>query len=69
MSHAADRAGTDTVVLAGDTFDAWPLLDPTADRVRAAGLRVLVSAQLPAGDAAVALGQAAVAALADDPRS
>lgn len=65
LTHAASRDGIGTAVLAGDTFAALPLLDATARRLRAAGMRVLTPDRLPAGDSAISFGQAAVAAWAD----
>jgi hydrogenase maturation protein HypF len=61
---AADR-GLGTAVLAGGSFANRRLLDRTAERLRAAGLRVLVPERLPPGDGAIAYGQAAVAAAQD----
>ena len=58
---AGDR-GLDTVVLGGGAFQNRRLLERTADRLSAAGLRVLVPARLPPNDGGVSFGQAAVAA-------
>ena len=58
---AAER-GLDAVVLSGGVFQNRLLLEATAGRVEAAGLRVLVPERLPAGDGGIAYGQAAVGA-------
>ncbi len=58
---AGDR-GLDTVVLGGGAFQNRRLLERTAERLSAAGLRVLVPARLPPNDGGVSFGQAAVAA-------
>ena len=57
---AGDR-GLDTVVLSGGAFQNRRLLERTASRLSAAGLRVLVPARLPPNDGGIAFGQAAVA--------
>jgi hydrogenase maturation protein HypF len=59
---ARDR-GLGTVVLSGGSFQNRRLLERTADRLSAAGLRVLVPARLPPNDGGVSFGQAAVAAM------
>jgi hydrogenase maturation protein HypF len=59
---AAERAGTERVVLAGGVFQNRLLLDATAARLEAAGLRVLVPERLPPNDGAISYGQAAIAA-------
>ncbi len=58
---AADR-GIGVVVLAGRCFEDEVLLERTATLVAEAGLRPLTPLALPAGDVAVSLGQALVAA-------
>jgi hydrogenase maturation protein HypF len=58
---AAD-AGVDTVVLSGGVFQNRRLLERTAGRLDAAGLRVLVPERLPPNDGGIAYGQAAIAA-------
>jgi hydrogenase maturation protein HypF len=58
---AGDR-GLDTVVLAGGAFQNRRLLETTAARLAAAGLRVLVPGRLPPNDGGISFGQAAVAA-------
>ena len=63
---AAD-AGLDVVVLSGGVFQNRRLLERTAGRLEAAGLRVLVPERLPPNDGGIAYGQAAIAARrADD---
>ena len=59
---AGDR-GLDTVALGGGAFQNRRLLERTAERLAAAGLRVLVPARLPPNDGGVSFGQAAVAAM------
>ncbi len=59
---AASAQGTDLVVLSGGVFANRRLLQRTAAGLAAAGLRVLVPEQLPAGDGGISYGQAAVAA-------
>jgi hydrogenase maturation protein HypF len=59
---AAAQAGTERVVLAGGVFQNRLLLEDTAERLRAHGLRVLVPERLPPNDGAISYGQAAIAA-------
>jgi hydrogenase maturation protein HypF len=59
---AADRLGTRTVVLSGGVFQNRRLLEGTAERLAAAGLRVLTPRLVPPNDGGIAYGQAAVAA-------
>ena len=61
VAAAAER-GLELVVLAGGVFANRRLLEGTAGRLRAAGLRVLVPERLPPGDGAISYGQASVAA-------
>ena len=61
VAAAADR-GLELAVLAGGVFANRRLLEGTAGRLRAAGLRVLVPERLPPGDGAISYGQASVAA-------
>jgi hydrogenase maturation protein HypF len=51
-----------TAVLSGGVFQNRLLLDLTADRLAAAGLRTLVPERLPPNDGGIAYGQVAVAA-------
>jgi hydrogenase maturation protein HypF len=59
---AAAARGLELAVLAGGVFANRRLLEGTAGRLRAAGLRVLVPERLPPGDGAISYGQASVAA-------
>jgi hydrogenase maturation protein HypF len=59
---AASAHGLETAVLSGGAFANRRLLEGTAGRLRAAGLRVLVPERLPPGDGGIAYGQASVAA-------
>jgi hydrogenase maturation protein HypF len=59
---AAERRGTDTVVLSGGVFQNRRLLGRTASLLADGGLRVLTPEQLPPNDGGIAYGQLAVAA-------
>ena len=59
---AAEAHGVDRVVLSGGVFQNRLLLERTAARLRAAGLRVLVPERLPPNDGGISYGQAAIAA-------
>jgi hydrogenase maturation protein HypF len=59
---AAERRGTDTVVLSGGVFQNRRLLGQTASLLADAGLRVLTPELLPPNDGGIAYGQLAVAA-------
>jgi hydrogenase maturation protein HypF len=61
---AAADAGVERVVLSGGVFQNRLLLEDTATRLRALGLRVLVPERLPPNDGAISYGQAAIAAAA-----
>jgi len=61
----AERIGD--AVLCGGVFQNRLLLERTAERLRAAGLRVLLPERLPPNDGGISYGQAAVAA-ASEPR-
>jgi hydrogenase maturation protein HypF len=67
-TRAADRCGTETVVLSGGVFQNRRLLETTRELLRTAGLRVLTPEVLPPNDGGIAYGQLAVAAarLAED---
>jgi hydrogenase maturation protein HypF len=60
--EVAARAGTELAVLSGGVFQNVRLLELTAARLEAAGLRVLVPERLPPNDGGISFGQAAVAA-------
>jgi hydrogenase maturation protein HypF len=60
----AGRHGLETVVLSGGVFQNRLLLERTARRLEADGLRVLLPERLPPNDGGIAFGQAAVAAWA-----
>jgi hydrogenase maturation protein HypF len=62
---AAEAHGAGTAVLSGGVFQNRLLLERTAARLRAAGLRVLVPERLPPNDGGISYGQAAVAAAAE----
>jgi hydrogenase maturation protein HypF len=59
---AADRAGTENVVLSGGVFQNRRLLELVVDVLGGAGLRVLLPERLPLNDGGIAYGQLAVAA-------
>jgi len=59
---AADRGGTELVVLSGGVFQNRRLLERTSALLTRAGLRVLVPERLPPNDGGIAYGQLAVAA-------
>jgi hydrogenase maturation protein HypF len=61
-ASAADARGLGTVVLSGGVFQNRLLLEATAARLHALGLRVLTPSVLPPNDGGIAFGQAAVAA-------
>ena len=58
----AQRSGLDTVALSGGVMHNGVLVGLLLPLLQAAGLRVLMPAQVPAGDGGLALGQAVVAA-------
>jgi hydrogenase maturation protein HypF len=60
--HLAASRGLDTAVLSGGVFQNRLLLERTAERLAATGLRVLVPERLPPNDGGISYGQAAVAA-------
>ncbi len=62
LAATAEASGLDTAVLSGGAFQNRLLLERTAERLRAAGLCVLVPERLPPNDGGVSYGQAAVAA-------
>jgi hydrogenase maturation protein HypF len=59
---AAEAHGLGDAVLSGGVFQNRLLLERTAERLRAAGLRVLLPERLPPNDGGISYGQAAVAA-------
>ncbi len=59
---AADRGGTELVVLSGGVFQNRRLLERTSALLTRAGLKVLVPERLPPNDGGIAYGQLAVAA-------
>jgi hydrogenase maturation protein HypF len=59
---AAEAHGLGDAVLSGGVFQNRLLLERTAERLGAAGLRVLVPERLPPNDGGISYGQAAVAA-------
>ena len=66
LAHAtsdACRERSDTVVLTGGVFQNRRLLEATAARLAAAGVRVLTPERLPPNDGGVSYGQAAIAAV------
>ncbi len=60
--RVAGERGLDVAVLSGGVFANRRLLEDTGARLADAGLRVLISERLPAGDGGISFGQAAVAA-------
>jgi hydrogenase maturation protein HypF len=64
-ARVASAAGTELAVLSGGVFQNRMLLEDTAGRLEALGLRVLVPERVPANDGGIAFGQAAVAAARD----
>ncbi len=60
--QAAGAAGTELVVLSGGVFQNRLLLEDTAARLEACGLRVLVGERVPPNDGGISFGQAAIAA-------
>jgi hydrogenase maturation protein HypF len=59
---AAEAHGVTGAVLSGGVFQNRLLLERTAERLRAAGLRALLPERLPPNDGGISYGQAAVAA-------
>jgi hydrogenase maturation protein HypF len=63
-ARAAQRHGLETVALSGGVFQNRTLFEATLKALRARGLRVLTHTRVPANDGGLALGQAAIAAVA-----
>ena len=61
-ARLASRHGCNIVVLCGGVFHNKLLLEGVTERVSAADLQALSPAQFPAGDGAISLGQAVIAA-------
>jgi hydrogenase maturation protein HypF len=59
---AAEAHGVGEAALSGGVFQNRLLLERTAERLRATGLRVLVPERLPPNDGGISYGQAAIAA-------
>jgi hydrogenase maturation protein HypF len=62
LAAEAERRDVHTAVLSGGVFQNRLLVERTSDRLRAAGLAVLIPCRLPANDGGISYGQAAVAA-------
>ncbi len=60
----ADRRSLRAVALTGGVFQNARLTEVVADGLAAAGVQVLLHANLPCGDGGISLGQAAIAAVA-----
>ena len=58
----AQRHGCKTIVLCGGVFQNKLLLEKTSEKLGARGFEVLTPALFPAGDGAISLGQAVIAA-------
>lgn len=63
MVRAAQHIDTATVALSGGCFQNRLLTERAAQRLRAAGFRVLLHRQVPPNDGGISLGQIAVAAV------
>ena len=62
----AARRSLDTIILTGGVFQNARLTEVVAVDLAAAGLRVLLHADVPCGDGGISLGQAAIAAAHPD---
>ncbi len=67
LGRLAERQGLSDVVLSGGVFQNRLLLEGVVPALSARGLRPLLPLRLPANDAAIAYGQAAIAAHAATP--
>jgi hydrogenase maturation protein HypF len=62
--EVARQRSLDSVVLTGGVFQNARLSEVVAGELEAAGLRILLHANVPCGDGGISVGQAAIAALA-----
>lgn len=63
--HGRDRTGCDVIGLTGGVFMNRLLHDDAANRLSAAGFRVLIHGQVPPNDGGIAFGQAVIAGAGD----
>jgi hydrogenase maturation protein HypF len=67
--RVAGRQGLDTVALTGGVFQNARLTEVVESGLRDEGLDVLVHSLVPPNDGGISIGQAAIAAFLDQPRS